>query len=193
MLNFKIVKAELVTVKSEYSIGTAEAEETTNSVKLTLVNGDDWQDEEEYKFVFFGNKSERIVDGWVNEFDKAGTDTLVGDDIPKNRRVLKNVVVDWYDLPEPCYKMYDKNIYYKGNLIHKAGEIIKGKDGSIKVYTKVKVLSYKKDRGDGEYVWMFDPEEIIQNMIGRIYFPMSTLASKPTDNGSKESVEEEDE
>ena len=57
----------------------------------------------------------------------------------------------------------------------------------------MKVVSYKVARGeDGELVWAFDPEVIIQKMIGRIYFPMSTLASKPVAD-SKDDVAEDEE
>ena len=87
----------------------------------------------------------------------------------------------------------DKKIYHKGNLIHNVGDTIVDKTGAPKVYTKVKVVSYKVARGeDGELVWAFDPEVIIQKMIGRIYFPIRTLSSKPAVDSEDDVADEEE-
>lgn len=188
---YNVVKAELISNKSEWSMGVA-AESESKCVKLTLENPDDWQDEGGV-FIFFADQSPRIFERWAKVFEDLGSKILEGESIPERFRVMKNVVIDWYNLPEPCFKKYDKKIYHKGNLIHNVGDTIVDKTGNTKVYTKVKVVSYKVARGeDGELVWAFDPEVIIQKMIGRIYFPMSTLSSKPVAD-SKDDVADEEE
>lgn len=188
---YNVVKAELISNKSEWSMGSVATSES-KCVKLTLENPDDWQDEGGV-FIFFQEQSPRIFERWAKVFEDLGNNVIEGESIPERFRVMKNVVIDWYNLPEPCFKKYDKKIYHKGNLIHNIGDTIVDKTGNIKVYTKVKVVSYKVARGeDGELVWAFDPEVIIQKMIGRIYFPMSTLSSKPVAD-SKDDVADEEE
>ena len=188
---YNVVKAELISNKSEWSMGSEVASES-KCVKLTLENPDDWQDEGGV-FIFFQEQSPRIFERWAKVFEDLGNKVIEGESIPERFRVMKNVVIDWYNLPEPCFKKYDKKIYHKGNLIHNVGDTIVDKTGNTKVYTKVKVVSYKVARGeDGELVWAFDPEVIIQKMIGRIYFPMSTLSSKPVTD-SKDDVADEEE
>ena len=188
---YNVVKAELISNKSEWSMGSDVASES-KCVKLTLENPDDWQDEGGV-FIFFQEQSPRIFERWAKVFEDLGNKVIEGESIPERFRVMKNVVIDWYNLPEPCFKKYDKKIYHKGNLIHNVGDTIVDKTGNTKVYTKVKIVSYKVARGeDGELVWAFDPEVIIQKMIGRIYFPMSTLSSKPVED-SKDDVADEEE
>lgn len=188
---YNVVKAELISNKSEWSMGSDVASES-KCVKLTLENPDDWQDEGGV-FIFFQEQSPRIFERWSKVFEDLGNKVLEGESIPERFRVMKNVVIDWYNLPEPCFKKYDKTIYHKGKPVHKVGDTIVDKTGNTKVYTKVKVVSYKVARGeDGELVWAFDPEVIIQKMIGRIYFPMSTLSSKPVAD-SKDDVADEEE
>lgn len=188
---YNVVKAELISNKSEWSMGSDVVSES-KCVKLTLENPDDWQDEGGI-FIFFQEQSPRIFERWAKVFEDLGNKVIEGESIPERFRVMKNVVIDWYNLPEPCFKKYDKKIYHKGNLIHNVGDTIVDKTGNTKVYTKVKVVSYKVERGeDGELVWAFDPEVIIQKMIGRIYFKMSTLSSKPVTD-SKDDVAEDEE
>ena len=188
---YKVIKAELISNKSEWSMGVA-AESESKCVKLTLENPDDWQDEGGI-FIFFADQSPRIFERWAKVFEDLGNKVIEGESIPERFRTMKNVVIDWYSLPEPCFKRYDKKIYHKGNLIHNIGDIIVDKTNNTKVYTKVKVVSYKVARGeDGELVWAFDPDVIIQKMIGRIYFPISTLSSKPVTD-SKDDVADEEE
>ena len=189
---YNVVKAELISNKSEWSMGVATSESESKCVKLTLENPDDWQDEGGV-FIFFADQSPRIFERWVKVFEDLGSNVIEGESIPERFRVMKNVVIDWYNLPEPCFKKYDKTIYHKGKPVHHAGDIIVDKTNNTKVYTKVKVVSYKVARGeDGELVWAFDPDVIIQKMIGRIYFPMSTLSSKPVTD-SKDDVADEEE
>lgn len=188
---YNVVKAELISNKSEWSMGVA-AESESKCVKLTLENPDDWQDEGGV-FIFFADQSPRIFERWAKIFEDLGGNVVEGESIPQRFRTMKNVVIDWYNLPEPCFKKYDKKIYHKGNLIHNVGDTIVDKTGNTKVYTKVKIVSYKVARGeDGELVWAFDPEVIIQKMIGRIYFPIRTLSSKPAAD-SKDDVADEEE
>ena len=189
---YNVVKAELISNKSEWSMGVEANESESKCVKLTLENPDDWQDEGGV-FIFFADQSPRIFERWANVFEDLNSKVIEGESIPERFRVMKNVVIDWYNLPEPCFKKYDKKIYHKGNLIHNVGDTIVDKTGNTKVYTKVKVVSYKVARGeDGELVWAFDPEVIIQKMIGRIYFPMSILSSKHVAD-SKDDVADEEE
>lgn len=189
---YNVVKAELISNKSEWSMGVVANESESKCVKLTLENPDDWQDEGGV-FIFFADQSPRIFERWAKVFEDLDSKVIEGESIPERFRVMKNVVIDWYNLPEPCFKKYDKKIYHKGALIHNIGDTIVDKTGNTKVYTKVKVVSYKVARGeDGELVWAFDPEVIIQKMIGRIYFPMSTLSSKPVAD-SKDDVADEEE
>lgn len=189
---YNVVKAELISNKSEWSMGVATSESENKCVKLTLENPDDWQDEGGV-FIFFADQSPRIFERWSKIFEDLGNNVLEGTAIPERFRVMKNVVIDWYNLPEPCFKKYDKTIYHKGKAARNAGDIIVDKTGAPKVYTKVKVVSYKVARGeDGELVWAFDPEVIIQKMIGRIYFPIRTLSSKPAAD-SKDDVADEEE
>lgn len=191
IMMYNVVKAELISNKSEWSMGVA-AESESKCVKLTLENPDDWQDEGGV-FIFFADQSPRIFERWAKIFEDLDNNVIEDTSIPERFRVMKNVVIDWYNLPEPCFKKYDKKIYHKGNLIHNVGDTIVDKTGNTKVYTKVKVVSYKVARGeDGELVWAFDPEVIIQKMIGRIYFPMSILSSKPAKD-SKDDVADEEE
>lgn len=188
---YNVVKAELISAKSEWAIGSAAAELKSELVKLTLENPDDWQDEGGI-FIFFKDQSPRIFERWAKVFADLGSNVVEGDSIPEKFRVMKNVVIDFYDLPEPCFRRYDKSVYHKGVAIHKAGDIVIDKTGHTKVYSKVKIVSYKVARGeDGQLVWAFDPELIIQKMIGRIYFPLATLA-KPSKEG-KADVADEDE
>ena len=188
---YNVVKAELISNKSEWSMGSEVASES-KCVKLTLENPDDWQDEGGV-FIFFQEQSPRIFERWAKVFEDLGNKVIEGESIPERFRVMKNVVIDWYNLPEPCFKKYDKKIYHKGNLIHNVGDTIVDKTGNTKVYTKVKVVSYKVARGeDGELVWAFDPDVIIQKMIGRIYFPMSTLSSKPVTDSKDDAADEEE-
>lgn len=188
---YKVIKAELISNKSEWSMGVAAVSES-KCVKLTLENPDDWQDEGGV-FIFFQEQSPRIFERWAKVFEDLGNNVIEGDSIPERFRVMKNVVIDWYNLPEPCFKKYDKKIYHKGNLIHNVGDTIVDKTGRTKVYTKVKVVSYKVARGeDGELVWAFDPDVIIQKMIGRIYFPMSTLSSKLVTDSEDDATDEEE-
>lgn len=189
---YNVVKAELISNKSEWSMGVEANASESKCVKLTLENPDDWQDEGGV-FIFFQEQSPRIFERWAKVFEDLGNNVIEGESIPERFRVMKNVVIDWYNLPEPCFKKYDKKIYHKGNLIHNIGDTIVDKTGNTKVYTKVKIVSYKVARGeDGELVWAFDPDVIIQKMIGRIYFPMSTLSSKPAAD-SKDDVADEEE
>ena len=188
---YNVVKAELISNKSEWSMGSVATSES-KCVKLTLENPDDWQDEGGV-FIFFQEQSPRIFERWAKVFEDLGNNVIEGESIPERFRVMKNVVIDWYNLPEPCFKKYDKKIYHKGNLIHNVGDTIVDKTGRTKVYTKVKVVSYKVARGeDGELVWAFDPDVIIQKMIGRIYFPMSTLSSKPVTDSEDDVADEEE-
>lgn len=189
---YNVVKAELISNKSEWSMGVATTDSESKCVKLTLENPDDWQDEGGV-FIFFADQSPRIFERWSKVFEDLGSKVIEGESIPDRFRVMKNVVIDWYNLPEPCFKKYDKTIYHKGKQVHKVGDTIVDKTGNTKVYTKVKIVSYKVARGDdGELVWAFDPEVIIQKMIGRIYFPMPTLSSKPVVD-SKDDVADEEE
>lgn len=190
---YNVVKAELISAKSEWSMGAASTESKNELIKLTLENPDDWQDEGGV-FIFFKDQSPRIFERWAQIFKDLGSDVIEGDSIPEKFRTMRNVVIDFYDLPEPCYKKYDKSIYHKGQTIHKVGDIIVDKSGHTKVYTKVKVVSYKVARGeDGSLVWAFDPDVIIQKMIGRIYFPMSTLTVKTAVNDSSDTAVDENE
>lgn len=189
---YNVVKAELISNKSEWSMDVEANVSESKCVKLTLENPDDWQDEGGV-FIFFQEQSPRIFERWAKIFEDLGNKVIEGESIPERFRVMKNVVIDWYNLPEPCFKKYDKKIYHKGNLIHNVGDTIVDKTGNTKVYTKVKIVSYKVARGeDGELVWAFDPDVIIQKMIGRIYFPMYTLSSKPVSD-SKDDVADEEE
>ena len=112
---------------------------------------EDLTEDEGGVFIFFADQSPRIFERWAKIFEDLSSNVIEGESIPERFRVMKNVVIDWYNLPEPCFKKYDKKIYHKGNLIHNIGDTIVDKTGNTKVYTKVKVVSYKVARGeDGE-------------------------------------------
>ena len=120
---YNVVKAELISNKSEWSMGVEANVSESKCVKLTLENPDDWQDEGGV-FIFFQEQSPRIFERWAKIFEDLGNKVIEGESIPERFRVMKNVVIDWYNLPEPCFKKYDKKIYCKGNLIHNIGDTI---------------------------------------------------------------------
>ena len=104
---YNVVKAELISNKSEWSMGVEANVSESKCVKLALENPGDWQHEGGV-FIFFQEQSPRIFERWAEVFDGLGDEGIEGGAIAERFRGMKNVVIDWYNLPEPCFKKYDK-------------------------------------------------------------------------------------
>lgn len=115
--------------------------------------------------------------------DEAADHELKDEDIPKEIGAL-NGITETVPI-EPHCRRYSENFLRNGNVVHAAGTIIVGKDGTPKVYTSISVfcLRYKdEDTGDWRFMPGWDPQTRASQQVSSYYvkLPSGSDVVEPT-------------
>ena len=125
--------------------------------------------------------------------DEAADHELKDEDIPKEIGEL-NGITEAVPI-EPHCRRYSENFLRNGNVVHAAGTIVVGKDGTPKVYTSISVfcLRYKdEDTGDWRFMPGWDPQTRASQQLSSYYvkLPSGSVAEpeviEPETQGQEE-------
>lgn len=199
MITYDVVTATLKRIKSANKI-----EGVTNSsswyISLELEDPDDFYATAGQYIIMDTAKTHRAFEAWLNLFkakhlgegeklDKTKEYTIQADDIenPKMKQI-KGVVFMSKVLPQPMVRKYASKVTdSKGNVLHKPGDWIVGRNGKIKLYTTVSICCrmQKKTGEDGETIYSWaqgeDPDTVMAQQISSFLYPLEEagIESKP--------------
>ena len=137
------------------------------------------------------SKTHRAFEAWKNLFkakclgedeklNKSKDYTIQGDDIenPKMKQI-KGVVFMSKVLPQPMIRKYTSNVKdSQGNVVHKSGDWIVGRNGKIKLYTTVSICCRMQrttgEDGETAYDWApgEDPDTVMGQQIASFLYPL---------------------
>lgn len=190
MITYDVVSASLKHIKSANKI-----EGVTNSsnwyISLELEDPDDFYATAGQYIIMDTSKTHRAFEAWKNLFkakclgedeklDKSKDYSIQGDDIenPKMKQI-KGVVFMSKVLPQPMVRKYTSNVKDgKGNVVHKSGDWIVGRNGKIKLYTTVSICCRMQrttgEDGETAYDWApgEDPETVMSQQIASFLYPL---------------------
>ena len=137
------------------------------------------------------SKTHRAFEAWKNLFkakclgedeklDKSKDYTIQGDDIENSKmKQIKGVVFMSKVLPQPMVRKYTSNVKdSQGNVIHKSGDWIVGRNGKIKLYTTVSICCRMQrttgEDGETAYDWApgEDPDTVMGQQIASFLYPL---------------------
>lgn len=190
MITYDVVSASLKPIKNANKI-----EGVTNSsnwyISLELEDPDDFYATAGQYIIMDTSKTHRAFEAWKNLFkgkflgegeklDKSKDYTIQADDIenPKMKQI-KGVVFMSKVLPQPMVRKYTSNVKdSKGNVLHKPGDWIVGRNGKIKLYTTVSICCRMQrttgEDGETAYNWApgEDPETVMGQQIASFLYPL---------------------
>ena len=190
MITYDVVSASLKPIKNANKI-----EGVTNSsnwyISLELEDPDDFYATAGQYIIMDTSKTHRAFEAWKNLFkvkflgegeklDKSRDYTIQADDIenPKMKQI-KGVVFMSKVLPQPMVRKYTSNVKdSKGNVLHKPGDWIVGRNGKIKLYTTVSICCRMQrttgEDGETAYNWApgEDPETVMGQQIASFLYPL---------------------
>lgn len=190
MITYDVVSASLKRIKNANQI-----EGVTNSsswyISLELEDPDDFYATAGQYIIMDTSKTHRTFEAWKelfkakclgedDKFDKTKDYVLTADDIDNPKmKTIKGVVFMSKALPQPMVRKYTSNVKdSKGQVLHKAGDWIVGRNGKIKMYTTVSICCrmQKVTGADGEttYDWApgEDPETVMGQQIASFLYPI---------------------
>lgn len=190
MITYDVVSASLKHIKNANKI-----EGVTNSsnwyVSLELEDPDDFYATAGQYIIMDTPKTHRAFEAWKNLFkakhlgegeklDKTKDYTIQADDIenPKMKQI-KGVVFMSKVLPQPMVRKYTSAVKdSNGNVLHKPGDWIVGRNGKIKLYTTVSICCRMQrttgEDGETAYNWApgEDPETVMGQQIASFLYPL---------------------
>ena len=190
MITYDVVSASLKPIKNANKI-----EGVTNSsnwyISLELEDPEDFYATAGQYIIMDTSKTHRAFEAWKNLFkakflgegeklDKSKDYTIQADDIenPKMKQI-KGVVFMSKVLPQPMVRKYTSNVKdSKGNVLHKPGDWIVGRNGKIKLYTTVSICCRMQrttgEDGETAYNWApgEDPETVMGQQIASFLYPL---------------------
>lgn len=190
MITYDVVSASLKHIKNANKI-----EGVTNSsnwyISLELEDPDDFYATAGQYIIMDTSKTHRAFEAWKElfktvclgegeKFDKTKDYTLVADDIknPKMKQI-KGVVFMSKVLPQPMVRKYTSTVKdSNGNVLHKPGDWIVGRNGKIKLYTTVSICCRMQrttgEDGETAYDWApgEDPETVMGQQIASFLYPL---------------------
>lgn len=222
MITYDVVSASLKRIKNANKI-----EGVTNSsnwyISLELEDPDDFYATAGQYIIMDTSKTHRAFEAWKElfkakclgedeKFDKTKDYTLTADDIdnPKMKQI-KGVVFMSKVLPQPMVRKYTSAVKdSQGNVLHKPGDWIVGRNGKIKLYTTVSICCRMQrttgEDGETEYDWApgEDPETVMGQQIASFLYPLEEagieakakanvdeIPPKPEDTADDEADDEE--
>ena len=190
MITYDVVSASLKRIKNANKI-----EGVTNSsnwyISLELEDPDDFYATAGQYIIMDTSKTHRAFEAWKElfkakclgedeKFDKTKDYTLTAENIdnPKMKQI-KGVVFMSKVLPQPMVRKYTSTVKdSKGNVIHKPGDWIVGRNGKIKMYTTVSICCRMQrttgEDGETAYNWApgEDPETVMGQQIASFLYPL---------------------
>ena len=190
MITYDVVSASLKHIKNANKI-----EGVTNSsnwyISLELEDPDDFYATAGQDIIMDTSKTHRAFEAWKElfkakclgedeKFDKTKDYTLTAENIdnPKMKQI-KGVVFMSKVLPQPMVRKYTSTVKdSKGNVIHKPGDWIVGRNGKIKMYTTVSICCRMQrttgEDGETAYNWApgEDPETVMGQQIASFLYPL---------------------
>lgn len=190
MITYDVVSASLKPIKNANKI-----EGVTNSsnwyISLELEDPEDFYATAGQYIIMDTPKTHKVFDAWKNLFksvhlgegeklDKTKDYTLTADDIknPKMKQI-KGVVFMSKTLPQPMVRKYTSTVKdSQGNVLHKPGDWIVGRNGKIKLYTTVSICCRMQritgEDGETAYGWApgEDPETVMGQQIASFLYPL---------------------
>ena len=190
MITYDVVSASLKPIKNANKI-----EGVTNSsnwyISLELEDPEDFYATAGQYIIMDTSKTHRAFEAWKElfkakclgedeKFDKTKDYTLTAENIdnPKMKQI-KGVVFMSKVLPQPMVRKYTSNVKdSKGNVIHKPGDWIVGRNGKIKLYTTVSICCRMQrttgEDGETAYDWApgEDPETVMGQQIASFLYPL---------------------
>ena len=190
MITYDVVSASLKHIKNANKI-----EGVTNSsnwyISLELEDPDDFYATAGQYIIMDTSKTHRAFEAWKElfkakclgedeKFDKTKDYTLTAENIdnPKMKQI-KGVVFMSKVLPQPMVRKYTSTVKdSKGNVIHKPGDWIVGRNGKIKMYTTVSICCRMQrttgEDGETAYNWApgEDPETVMGQQIASFLYPL---------------------
>ena len=190
MITYDVVSASLKHIKNANKI-----EGVTNSsnwyISLELEDPDDFYATAGQYIIMDTSKTHRAFEAWKElfkakclgedeKFDKTKDYNLTAENIdnPKMKQI-KGVVFMSKVLPQPMVRKYTSTVKdSKGNIIHKPGDWIVGRNGKIKMYTTVSICCRMQrttgEDGETEYGWApgEDPDTVMGQQIASFLYPL---------------------
>ena len=190
MITYDVVSASLKRIKNANKI-----EGVTNSsnwyISLELEDPDDFYATAGQYIIMDTSKTHRTFEAWKElfkakclgedeKFDKTKDYTLTAENIdnPKMKQI-KGVVFMSKVLPQPMVRKYTSTVKdSKGNVIHKPGDWIVGRNGKIKMYTTVSICCRMQrttgEDGETAYDWApgEDPDTVMGQQIASFLYPL---------------------
>ena len=190
MITYDVVSASLKHIKNANKI-----EGVTNSsnwyISLELEDPDDFYATAGQYIIMDTSKTHRAFEAWKElfkakclgedeKFDKTKDYTLTAENIdnPKMKQI-KGVVFMSKALPQPMVRKYTSTVKdSKGNVIHKPGDWIVGRNGKIKMYTTVSICCRMQrttgEDGETAYDWApgEDPDTVMGQQIASFLYPL---------------------
>lgn len=190
MITYDVVSASLKHIKNANKI-----EGVTNSsnwyISLELEDPDDFYATAGQYIIMDTSKTHRAFEAWKElfkakclgedeKFDKTKDYNLTAENIdnPKMKQI-KGVVFMSKVLPQPMVRKYTSTVKdSKGNVIHKPGDWIVGRNGKIKMYTTVSICCRMQrttgEDGETEYGWApgEDPDTVMGQQIASFLYPL---------------------
>ena len=190
MITYDVVSASLKHIKNANKI-----EGVTNSsnwyISLELEDPDDFYATAGQYIIMDTSKTHRAFEAWKElfkakclgedeKFDKTKDYTLTAENIdnPKMKQI-KGVVFMSKALPQPMVRKYTSTVKdSKGNVIHKPGDWIVGRNGKIKLYTTVSICCRMQrttgEDGETAYDWApgEDPDTVMGQQIASFLYPL---------------------
>ena len=190
MITYDVVSASLKHIKNANKI-----EGVTNSsnwyISLELEDPDDFYATAGQYIIMDTSKTHRAFEAWKElfkakclgedeKFDKTKDYTLTAENIdnPKMKQI-KGVVFMSKVLPQPMVRKYTSTVKdSKGNVIHKPGDWIVGRNGKIKMYTTVSICCRMQrttgEDGETAYNWApgEDPDTVMGQQIASFLYPL---------------------
>lgn len=190
MITYDVVSASLKPIKNANKI-----EGVTNSsswyISLELEDPDDFYATAGQYIIMDTSKTHRAFEAWKElfkakclgedeKFDKTKDYTLTAENIdnPKMKQI-KGVVFMSKVLPQPMVRKYTSNVKdSQGNVVHKSGDWIVGRNGKIKLYTTVSICCRMQrttgEDGETTYDWApgEDPDTVMGQQIASFLYPL---------------------
>lgn len=190
MITYDVVSASLKHIKNANKIEGV-ANSSNWYVSLELEDPDDFYATAGQYIIMDTPKTHRAFEAWKNLFkakhlgegeklDKAKDYTIQADDIenPKMKQI-KGVVFMSKVLPQPMVRKYTSTVKdSNGNVLHKPGDWIVGRNGKIKLYTTVSICCRMQrttgEDGETAYNWApgEDPETVMGQQIASFLYPL---------------------
>lgn len=190
MITYDVVSASLKHIKNANKIEGV-ANSSNWYISLELEDPDDFYATAGQYIIMDTSKTHRAFEAWKElfkakclgedeKFDKTKDYTLTAENIdnPKMKQI-KGVVFMSKVLPQPMVRKYTSNVKdSQGNVVHKSGDWIVGRNGKIKLYTTVSICCRMQrttgEDGETTYDWApgEDPDTVMGQQIASFLYPL---------------------